>query len=121
MDLHVSAHFVSSVDSCFSFLYRPTNDLITVIFVIKITASDLNSTEHLLDADEPQLDLRSIVEFKQRQILPAYPIGAHSVDIITAIVGNYTCTASNMHGSKSASMTLLARGNFMNILIHPFN
>lgn len=68
-----------------------------------LSLSDLNQTQLPLASDGPTLNLRKFIEFRQRQ-LNVNPMTAYGVDVVAGIVGNYTCTVTNIHGQKSASL-----------------
>lgn len=73
------------------------------------TFTDVNQTIHSLLAEESQFNLRQFLEFRQRS-LNVDPTSAYGVDVISGIVGNYSCTITNAHGSKSATLSLQIRG-----------
>lgn len=76
----------------------------------KWTFTDLTGTEHQIETEGPpsEINLRRMVEFRQRQLRVNY-----GVDLITSLVGNYTCSVSNLHGSKVAIMPFQIHGKPM--------
>lgn len=73
--------------------------------------SDLNRSEHLLAVEGPRLNLRQFIEFRQRQ-LNVDPMSAYGVEVVSSVVGNYSCTASNIHGSAKATVGLRIKGKY---------
>lgn len=75
----------------------------------RANCSDLNQTEHALANNEGLLNLRRLTETKQSQA-GFDPNSANGFDVATSLIGNYTCTAFNVHGSKSATTNLQIKG-----------
>lgn len=99
-------------------------------------SSDLNNTQHSIDsthaaltgANGAELNLRQFVEMRQllvninkqaSSLLLSSSSNSNSIgqqrsaiELIGNVVGNYTCTASNIHGTKSVSLPLQIQGMF---------
>lgn len=75
--------------------------------------SDLNKISYVA-AEGAELNLRHFLEIRSRQ-LNVKPFNAHNLELVGALLGNYTCTASNIHGTKSVSLPLKIQGMYATI------
>lgn len=80
---------------------------------LTLTYSDSNGTEHSLLVEGGLLNLRQLIETRQRQ-LSVDPMSSSTyepaINEASLIEGNYTCSVANIHGTKSATLTFQLQG-----------
>lgn len=111
MDIHVSRTFARKLTrGCH--LAAPRDTTIN-LELVRFESSDLNQNESDIDTNGSTMNVRQFVELRQRQAQVGPPLSGF--DLIASVVGNYTCSASNVHGTARATLPIRFKGEHVGI------